>query len=136
MQQRIEALCEELAGRSAIAELGEKLRAASESWSTLTSEIAQRAQGDAEEAGAAAFDYLMVSGYVCVAYFWARMASVAERALEAGARDGASAALYSAKLHTARFYFTRLLPRMHAHAAAIRAGKRDLMAIAEQGFVG
>ncbi|MCB1573054.1 MAG: acyl-CoA dehydrogenase C-terminal domain-containing protein, partial [Xanthomonadales bacterium] len=39
-----------------------------------------------------------------------------------------------AKRHTARFYFTRILPRIHAHGAAIRAGADTLMAMPESQF--
>jgi hypothetical protein len=96
-------------------------------WSELTQEIARRAQGNAEEIGAAAVDYLFYSGYVALAYCWAR--SVAALADCAHGED-----FKESKRHTARFYFTRILPRIHAHGAAIRAGAETLMAMPESQF--
>jgi hypothetical protein len=42
-----------------------------------------------DEAGAAAVDYLMYSGYVTLAYLWALMAQVAQQKLAAGEGDAA-----------------------------------------------
>ena len=44
-------------------------------------EIGEAAMENPDEAGAAAVDYLMYSGYVTLAYFWARMAVIARRRL-------------------------------------------------------
>lgn len=51
---------------------------------------------DREEVGAAAVDYLMYSGYICLAYFWADMARVAHEQLAAGTSE---TAFYQAKIH-------------------------------------
>jgi hypothetical protein len=75
-------------------------------------QIGQKAMENPDEAGAAAVDYLMYSGYVVLAYFWARMAVVAQAKIAAGEGDSS---FYEAKLHTARFYFQRLLPRAASH---------------------
>jgi len=61
------------------------------------------------EIGAASVDYLMLSGYTIFAYLWARMADVAQQKLAAGEGDKA---FYQAKVHTARFYYQRMLPRV------------------------
>jgi hypothetical protein len=47
------------------------------------------------------------------------MAQVAKQALASGT---AERAFYEGKLHAARFYFERVLPRADGHAAAVRAG--------------
>ncbi len=132
MQARIEKLCKELDAVPTLAEINQQLRKASATWNTITAQIAERSKSDPEEPAAAAFDYLMISGYVCVAYFWAQMAQVAQQKLSAGA---AGDKFYTSKLQTARFYYTRMLPRIEAHAEAIRAGKQSVMEIAEDGFV-
>ncbi len=93
-------------------------------WGELTQFVAAAAARDADEPGAAAVDYLQFSGYLCLAWCWARMAVTAQAALAAGT---AEADFYQAKLATARFYFDRLLPRAHAHAAAVRSGAANLM---------
>ena len=66
--------------------------------------------------GAAAIDYLRVCGHLVFAYFWARMAQ--DRAGEAGRGDP----FYAAKLHTARFYFAKLLPETAGLMRSARSG--------------
>ena len=73
----------------------------------------------------------MYSGYVTLAYFWAKMADVAQRKLTEG--EG-NAAFYQAKIETARFYFARILPRTLSHAAMVKAGNSTLAAIDEAHF--
>ena len=77
-------------------------------WGELTMKIGEAAMENPDEAGAAAVDYLMYAGYVTLAYFWAQMAAVAHEKLEEGGDDKA---FYEAKIHTAHFYFDRILPR-------------------------
>ncbi|MER1151581.1 acyl-CoA dehydrogenase C-terminal domain-containing protein, partial [Pseudomonas aeruginosa] len=43
-------------------------------WGDLTMKVGMAAMKDREEVGAASVDYLMYSGYACLAYFWADMA--------------------------------------------------------------
>ena len=87
----------------------------------------QRAAADPEEVGAAAHDYLMYSGYVCLAYWWARSVAAAEASSK-------PEAFKAAKRETARFYFRRVLPRTLMHAAAIDAGAATLMALDADAF--
>lgn len=100
-------------------------------WQRLTESIAEKAMGNADEVGAASMDYLMYSGYVVLAYFWAR---AAELSLEKQASVGDSDGFYQAKIDTARFYFQRMLPRAGAHKISALAGAESLMAIADTGF--
>ena len=73
----------------------------------------------------AAVDYLMYSGYVTLAYFWARMAAVSQDRKSQEA-DG-DVSFYEAKMMTARFYFERLLPRTQSlkYDHAVRRGQPD-----------
>jgi hypothetical protein len=73
-----------------------------------------------EEIGAAAYDYLFYSGYVALAYWWARSVAAADASAQ-------PAAFREAKRETARFYFARVLPRTLSHAAAIASGTESLM---------
>jgi alkylation response protein AidB-like acyl-CoA dehydrogenase len=98
------------------------LRAKAAEWQQLTRAIAQRAAGDADEIGAAAYDYLFYSGYVALAYWWARSVAAAEASAQ-------PQAFKDAKRETARFYFDRILPRTLTHKAAIESGARPLMAL-------
>lgn len=100
-------------------------------WLTMSLEVGAKAMENPEEAGAAAVDYLMYSGYVVLAYFWARMAVVARQKI--AERDG-DTSFYDAKLHTARFYFARLLPRTAAHREALLSGADNLMGLPEAMF--
>ena len=86
---------------------------------------------DKEEAGAASVDYLMYSGYIVLAYFWAQAAVAAEKKLEAGEGD---TVFLQAKLFTARFYFERLLPRTRSLAVTMLSGADNLMDLDEEHF--
>jgi hypothetical protein len=79
-----------------------------------------RAQRNPDEIGAAASEYLRLFGLVATGWMWVRMAKVA--AEKGGARN-------DARLATARFYVTRLLPQVGALAAQITAGAAPVMAL-------
>jgi len=115
----------------AYAEFIKPLAAYKDEWLTMSLEIGGKAMENADEAGAAAVDYLMYSGYVVLAYFWAQMAVVAKDKIASGEGD---TAFYEAKLHTARFYFDRLLPRARAHKESLLSGADNLMAMPEAMF--
>ena len=118
----IEQFCTEHEGNPAVAEFIEPLRTKAGEWQRLTLQVGQRAAANPEEIGAAAYDYLMYSGYVALAYWWTR--SVAATA-QAGRPEGFNAG----KRETARFYFSRILPRTLTHAAAMESGSGSLMAL-------
>ena len=103
-----------------LADLGDKV-------TKLTTELGMKSFGNADEVGAAAVDYLRIVGHLCFAYFWARMARVAldKQAAAAAAGD----LFYTAKLHTARFYFAKLLPETASLIRTARAGLAPLMAM-------
>jgi hypothetical protein len=82
---------------------------------------------DADEIGAAAWDYLFYSGYAALAYWWARSVAAAEASAHAQA-------FKDAKRETARFYFARILPRTRTHAAAIASGAAPLMRLDADAF--
>lgn len=105
------------------------LRAAVIDWRRTSDAIAQRADTEPELAAAVAVDYLMLAGYVCLAYVWARAASVAAARLQTA---DAETDFHTAKLDTARFYFARMLPRIEVHKAAIASGSAPLDAYAAE----
>jgi hypothetical protein len=78
------------------------LAAANKEWGDITMQIGMRAMQNPDEVGAAAVDYMYFSGYVTLAYLWARMALVAQEKLAEGSTD---VDFYNAKVTTARFYF-------------------------------
>ena len=120
--QMIEDFCAANEGNAAVAEFIAPLRAKAAEWQALTMAVGQRAVANADEVGAAAYDYLFYSGYVALAYWWARSVAAAEASSQ-------SEAFKDAKRETARFYFARLLPRTLSHKAAIESGSASLLAL-------
>jgi hypothetical protein len=111
----IETLCAEHEGNAAMADFIAPLRAKAAEWQQLTLQVGKRATANTEEVGAAAYDYLMYSGYVALAYWWARSVAAADASSQ-------RQAFKDDKRATARFYFARILPRTLTHAAAIDSG--------------
>ncbi len=99
-----------------IAMLGEQM-------TKFTTELGFKGFQNPDEVGAAAVDYMRVAGHLVFGYFWARMAQVALREIEAGSNDP----FYKAKLQTARFYFAKLFPETAMLMRTARGGSKVLM---------
>ncbi|HXV40220.1 MAG TPA: acyl-CoA dehydrogenase C-terminal domain-containing protein [Steroidobacteraceae bacterium] len=127
----IGGFCERHAGSSQLSEFVTRLAGLLKEWSEATEQVAKRAARDPDEMGAAATDYMMLTGYLCLAWCWVRMAAVSAAAL---AKGGEAAHFHEAKLATARFYFERILPRAEAHLDALGAGARSLMDLPADRF--
>ncbi|CRM41908.1 Acyl-CoA dehydrogenase [Pseudomonas sp. 37 R 15] len=115
---------------SAGAQLGEFTRplgAAVDNLDELTAWVLDRARTNPNEIGAASVEYLHAFGYMAYAYMWARMAKAA---LGKETEDD----FYASKLGTARFYFARLLPRIHSLSASVKAGSESLFLMDEALF--
>ena len=113
------------------AEMGEfvqPLQAALENLKQLTVQVIANSKTNPNEIGAASVEYLHTFGYTAYAYMWARMAKAALAAEQDG--DG----FYQAKLATARFYFKRLLPRIHSLSASVQAGSEVLFELDSAQF--
>ena len=98
----------------------------------ITLQVAQAGLRNPDEAGAASSDYLRLFALVAMAFMWARMALVAKAKLAAGA-DGETA-FYEAKIRTARFFMTKLLPESGALFAQIMAGGASVMEFEDAAF--
>ena len=94
-------------------------------WNWLTVRIMLAARKDRDLVSSASYDFLMYSGYVTMAYMWARQAAVAADRLDNGGDE--SEAFYKAKLATAEFYYERLLPRAQTHASTMLSPSKNLM---------
>ena len=123
----VEAFAKQHEGDAALAEFLAPLAAKCKEWGKLTIETLTRAAGNPDELGAASTDYLFYSGYVVLAYWWARSVAAANASAK-------PQAFKDAKRDTARFYFARILPRTLAHKAAIEAGAGTLMAMPDAAF--
>ena len=117
----IHAFCEEQSGNAELAEFITPLAEKAQEWLALTMDIGKKAVANADEVGAASVDYLFYSGYVALAFWWARSVAAADA--------GTASEIKTAKRETARFYFARILPRTLSHAAAIRSGATSLLAL-------
>ena len=105
-------------------------------WGGFTRKLGLKAVHNREEVGAASVDYLMYSGYVTLAYFWAAMADCSLRALKDDAvkSNPQEKAFYESKVSTARFYYKRILPRAKSHKEMMMAGAKSLMELDADSF--
>ncbi|WP_022956892.1 acyl-CoA dehydrogenase C-terminal domain-containing protein [Perlucidibaca piscinae] len=127
----VHKFCEAEAGNAAMAEFTGPLSALNKEWGDLTMRIGMKAMQNPNEAGAAAVDYMMYSGYVTLGYLWAWMAKVAQDKIAAG--EG-NTAFYEAKIKTAQFYFKKILPRTKGHVDIIDGGVDVLMQMDAESF--
>ena len=97
------------------------LRETASLWRAVSTEIAAAAASDPDAPGAGSVDYLFLSAYACLAYWWAESVRVADAS--------GDSVLAASKRETARFYFARILPRAAMHAACIRSGSGSLMGL-------
>ncbi|WP_079203611.1 acyl-CoA dehydrogenase C-terminal domain-containing protein [Pseudomonas sp. CC6-YY-74] len=104
---------------ASLAEFTEPLKAAIGNLEQMTVDLLARAKANPNEIGAASVEYLQVFGYTAYAYMWALMARTA---LGKEGQDD----FYASKLGTARFYFARILPRIHSLTASVKAGSASL----------
>jgi len=92
------------------------LKVALAEFSELTEFLTVKSQINANELGAAATDYLHVFGYTAMAFIWAKMAEISFKN-QANDND-----FYLSKIKTARYYFTRILPRRVSLIASAKSG--------------
>lgn len=128
----IHKFCQAHEGDPAMEEFVSPLQELNTEWGELTMHIGMSAIKDPDEVGAAAVDYLMYSGYVTLAYFWALASAKSLQTLASG--NHPDEPLYQAKLQTARFYFQRILPRTRTHVALMRSGAENVMSISAEQF--
>ncbi len=100
-------------------------------WGDLTTRIGMQATENPEAVGGAAVDYMYFSGYVTLAYLWARMALIAQTEIANGSSEQA---FYDAKVKTAQFYFAKLLPRTSTHVQRIATGVEPYMSMNVEQF--
>ncbi len=100
-------------------------------WGDLTARIGMQATENPQAVGGAAVDYMYFSGYVTLAYLWARMALVAQNEIKNG---NSEKAFYDAKVKTAQFYFAKILPRTTTHVQRISTGVEPFMTMDVEQF--
>ncbi|MBV4484780.1 acyl-CoA dehydrogenase C-terminal domain-containing protein [Pseudomonas sp. SWRI153] len=118
-------------GQTALHEMADTISQRLAEWRALGRSVIDACQRDPQEIGAVSVDFLAYSAYVLLGGFWLQAALRAQQALGQGS---AEAAFYQAKLHTADFYWRRLLPRASAHRDAVIGGANCLMALPASDF--
>ena len=103
-------------------------------WNVLTMRIMLMARKDREQVSASSHHFLMYSGYVTLAYFWALQAAVADKKL-AEKNGSESPEFYKAKIAVARFYFDHLLPRAKGHASSMLKPSKTLTKLPIDHFI-
>lgn len=103
------------------------LESATQDLVQLTDDILSSAKNNPEELGCAANDYLHVFGYTAMAFVWAKMAEVSFAADE-------SSEFHLSKIHTARYFYARLLPRCGSLIASAKAGSETMFDMPENLF--
>jgi alkylation response protein AidB-like acyl-CoA dehydrogenase len=101
-------------------------------WNVLTMRVMLAARKDREVVSSASHHFLMYSGYVTMAYFWALQAEVAYEKLESGGAEKPE--FYKAKIGMARFYFDHILPRAKGHADSMTTPSKTLMRMPVESF--
>lgn len=96
-----------------------------------TATIAQKGLKNPDEAGAASTDYMRQFALVAMGFMWARMAKVSLEALE-GEPDNKE--FYEAKLQTAKFFFSKMLPEADWRFKSLMSGAEPLMAMKAESF--
>jgi alkylation response protein AidB-like acyl-CoA dehydrogenase len=112
---------------ASLAEFTGPLQAAVENLDALTTWVIDQAKANPNEIGAASVEYLHVFGYTAFAYMWALMARASL------GKEGQDY-FYASKLGTARFFFARLLPRIHSLTASVKAGSESLFLLDASQF--
>lgn len=124
--KKIHQFCKQQAANAQMQEFIQPLATANQLWGEMAMKVGLKALQNPEEVGAASVDFLFLSGYVTLAYWWARAAEIS---LPKQAEP-----FYDAKVKTARFYFQRLLPRTATLAITLNAGADTLLSLPADAF--
>lgn len=108
-QEEIFELCNQSLSKGSLKNYAQTLQRKLEEWQQLNGQLLERVMTNPEFICSVAFDYLMYSGYIVLAYQWLRILDAVERC------DELSDADCKRKQLTAAFYFNHLLPRTVTH---------------------
>lgn len=122
--EEVNDFCKEHKDHPELGALITDLKDKTKQWGEVTMALGAKALENADEINAACVDYLMYSGYVSYAYFWAKAAVTAQQALT---DNKGEEAFYQSKIYTAKFYFARLLPRTESLHTTMLSGASNLI---------
>ena len=118
-------------GESTLLSIATELAAGADLLETATTHLLDSGADDPESNGAAAFNYLMLSGTVIGGWLMARSAVAAAAALRANASN---VAFLQAKISTATFYMHHVLPRANSFAAIVRSDTALVTSVPPESF--
>jgi len=127
----MQATVTELADDPELALIAQSLAAALADATEARQWLLDQSGQQAQLAETVAWHYLMMSGYLCGGWMLARSALCARKSLCEGRGD---ARFLQAKVATASFYMSQLLPRAHAHFAGVQAGTDTVLALSDDQF--
>ncbi len=130
LSAEIDAFVAEHQGNENMAEFTSGLKEAKDTLTQGTMWLMQNGMTNPDNAGAGSVDYMHMLGLASLSYMWAKMALVAQAAIDNGSNDE----FYSNKLITGRFFLKRMLPQIHAHLAKMKSGAEPVMALAAEAF--
>ena len=113
-----------------VSEFMDGLKEAKQKLTEGTMWLMQNGMTNPDNAGAGSVDYMHMMGLTTLAYMWAKMALVAQAAIDGGSNDE----FYTNKIITGRYFVLRMLPMMDAHLAKIKTGAEPLMALDAAAF--
>jgi alkylation response protein AidB-like acyl-CoA dehydrogenase len=103
------------------------LSAALERLSVVTENVINSFKNDSNAVGAASVEYLELFGLTAYAFMWAKMAKVA-------APKVSEDIFYQSKIKTAKFFFSRILPKSVSLAELVKSGSEDMMSLEAAQF--
>ena len=130
LNAEIDAFLAEHKDNKDVAEFMDGLDGAKKQLTEATMWLMQNGMTNPDNAGAGSVDYMHMMGITSLAYMWAKMAVVAQAAIDGGSNDE----FYSNKLITGRYFVLRMLPQMGAHLAKLKTGAEPLMALDAAAF--
>lgn len=123
----VAAFIESEAGNVELAGFVQPLSAAIERLSDVTENVINSFKDDRNAIGAASVEYLELFGLTAYAFMWAKMAKVA-------APKVSEDIFYQSKIKTAKFFYSRLLPKTVSLAELVKSGSEDMMSLEADQF--
>ena len=130
LNAEIDTFLGENADNENLSEFMEGLKNAKQKLTEATMWLMQNGMTNPDNAGAGSVDYMHMMGLTTLAYMWAKMALVAQAAIDGGSNDE----FYTNKIITGRYFVLRMLPMMDAHLAKIKTGAEPVMALEAAAF--
>jgi alkylation response protein AidB-like acyl-CoA dehydrogenase len=143
--QEVESFLKSIESDSAMDEFKKPLLQAHQDFKQISEVLLKEAVSNPNGLSACANDYLHLFGYTAMAYIWARMAKTSLMCLihqtdmqkgndDCGLESPQSNDFYQSKVHTARYFFMRILPRRLSLIATIQSNSDCLFNIQDDLF--